>query len=260
MKRFCGVLIALLGIGGAFGFAVRNSPASSPAGAISASPLFQQPSVNAFRKRQNLIFVKDKSLSRRRMFARTLHVQIARMAGKFRRSFVILAASMLVWFGAAGINSAPAHASTAEISVPESSTGSAVTSPLEQIVDRYVKDHMFDDDVYEPVESIYREAINDKVKGTHLKALSEITSSVLGQDGMKVEKTSSSSGVGEWLMGAIAFLQRKGFSESTAIILLTGTLVVAGPTIFLLGTMMVASQSKRNIQGVMKKRYGDTYS
>jgi hypothetical protein len=32
---------------------------------------------------------------------------------------------------------------------------------LDTIVHRYVKDHMFDDDVYDPVESIYREANDD---------------------------------------------------------------------------------------------------
>jgi hypothetical protein len=119
---------------------------------------------------------------------------------------------------------------------------------------------MFDDDVYEPVESLYREAFHDKVRGTHPKALSEITSSVLGQDGVKVEKASSSSGIADWLMGAVNFLQRKGLSESTAIILLTGTFVIVGPITFLLGATMVGSQSKRQIKSVMKKRYGDTYT
>jgi len=175
-----------------------------------------------------------------------------------RRPLMILAASMMVWFGSAAVKSTPAHASTtpAAVEAPKS-----IMSPsLGQMVDRYVKDHMFADDVYEPVESIYREAINDRVKGAHPKALSEITSSILGQDGIKVEKTSSSSTLGDKLMATVNFLQRKGLSETSAILLLTGSLVVAGPVLFLLVATMAGSQSKRQIKSVMKKRYGDTYT
>ena len=179
------------------------------------------------------------------------------MFGMVRRSLMLLALSMVV-FNAVGIKTPPAHASTSV--APASRSKTKFLPSLDQIVDRYVRDHMFDDDVYEPVESIYREGINDKVRGTHPKALSEITSSVLGQDGLKVEKVSSQNSVGDWLMAATSFLQRKGLSESSAIILLTGTLVVAGPIAFLLGLTMVGSQSKRQVKSVLKKRYGDTYT
>ena len=49
-------------------------------------------------------------------------------------------------------------------------------------------------------------------------------------------------------------------SESTAILLLAGTFVFAGPVLFATVGMMVGNQSKRQINSVMKQRYGDTYT
>ena len=53
------------------------------------------------------------------------------------------------------------------------------------------------DDVYDPVESTYREAIADSSSGEYPKALSEIASTVMGQGGVKTaESTSMSSSTG----------------------------------------------------------------
>lgn len=119
---------------------------------------------------------------------------------------------------------------------------------------------MFDDDVYDPVESTYREAMNDKTKGSHPKMISEITADVLGQDVVKAERKASASGIGGLLLSAVNMLQQRGLSETTAILLLAGSFVVIGPGAFLVVGMMVGSQSKRQINSVMKKRYGDTYT
>lgn len=242
-------------------FSVSNLPVTRPSLAFSPSPLFQSRLDSHIEgKDQKSLFTRNaRGVARKRVSSKTLQARGLRWINKVRRSVVLVAASLLVWFGAASINTPPSHASTTS-SVTSMESRNILSASLDQIVDRYVKSHMFDDDVYEPVESVYREAMGDKVKGTHPKALSEITSSILGQDGIKADTTSSSNGIGDWLMNAVGFLQRKGLSESTAIIVLTGTFVVAGPVVFLLGAMMVGSQSKRQIQSVMKKRYGDTYT
>ena len=257
MKGLSIHLFMLIGIASVDGFTGRSSHFSRPQSAAAPYPLFQQRS----RNHVNEGFppsLNSENMPIRSTLVRMLRLRALHLFRMFRRSWMMLAVSMLV-FTATGLKPQPAHASTAVAPAPTSSKTMS-TASLDQIVDRYVRDHMFDDDVYEPVESIYREGIHDKVKGTHPKALSEITSSVLGQDGMKVEKVSSPSNVGDWLMAATSFLQRKGLSESSAIILLTGTLVVAGPIAFLLGLTMVGSQSKRQVKSVLKKRYGDTYT
>lgn len=176
---------------------------------------------------------------------------------KIRRSVGVLLSAALFWFGAAGLRTTPSHASTTVAPISSSTR----TATLDKMVDGYVKDHMFDDDAYEPVESVYREAIADKVKGSYPKTLSEIASSVLGREGVKTDEQKSASGIGGLLLNSIKFLQRKaGLTETAAIIVLTGSFVVAGPLAFVVAGMMVGAQSKRQMNSVMKTRYGDTYT
>lgn len=211
------------------------------------SPLFQEKAKTP--KSNNPFREVPRSLSSKFDLPRRKSLQLWRRLRTVRKSVLSFALALCVSF--TGIRTEPAVAATAAV---------APQDGFEKVVDQYVQKHMFDDDVYEPVESVYREAVADKVQGSHPKALSEITSSVLGQDGIKIEKSSSSSGIGDLLLKAISFLQQKGLSESMAIIILTGSFVVAGPVAFLIGGMMVGSQSKRQINSVMKKRYGDTYT
>jgi predicted PurR-regulated permease PerM len=208
------------------------------------SPLFQSPNAN------------------RVATSKRSHARSSRWLGKIRRSAAIFCTSLLFWFGAAGLRTAPSQASTETAAAMPTAPQSRniFSSSVDQIVDRYVKNHMFDDDVYDPVESTYREAIGDKMQGSHPRAISEITSSVLGQDGFKADKKASASGIGGVLLGGINFLQRRGVSESTAILLLAGSFVVAGPIAFVTVGMMVGNQSKRQLNNVLKKRYGDTYT
>ena len=189
---------------------------------------------------------------------KTREEQPRRVAQKLKRSIKLFCASVLFWFGAAGLRSTQSVASTDVAPAPQPKA--PIVSPLDKIVDRYVQNHMFDDDVYDPIESTYREAINDNSKGSHPKKISEITAEVLGQDVVKAERKASGSGIGGFLLNAVKLLQRRGLSETTAVLLLTGTFVVVGPGAFLIVGMMVGAQSKRQINSVMKKRYGDTYT
>jgi len=182
-----------------------------------------------------------------------------RLARRLKRSIRFFCASVLFWFGVAGMSSTPSVASSADVA-PAPQPSAPISSSLDKIVDRYVQNHMFDDDVYDPIESTYREAMNDNSKGSHPRKISEITAEVLGQDVVKAERKASASGIGGLLLNAVNFLQKRGLSETTAVLLLAGTFVVVGPGAFLVVGMMVGSQSKRQINSVMKKRYGDTYT
>ncbi|CAJ1961089.1 unnamed protein product [Cylindrotheca closterium] len=178
---------------------------------------------------------------------------------RLQRSIRFFCASVLFWFGAAGLRSTPSIASTADVA-PATQPSAPISSSLDKIVDRYVQHHMFDDDVYDPIESTYREAMNDNSKGSHPKKINEITAEVFGQDVVKAERKASASGIGGLLLDAVNLLQKRGLSETTAVFLLAGTFVVVGPGACLVVGMMVGSQSKRQINNVMKKRYGDTYT
>ena len=112
---------------------------------------------------------------------------------------------MLFWLGAAGTYTPASHGTSVSSSAPvgEISRNHILSSSLDEIIDEYVKDHMFDDDAYDPVESIYREAIDDKLKGTYPKDLKETASSVLGQNVMKAEKKASGAGFSGGLVKAV---------------------------------------------------------
>lgn len=198
-----------------------------------------------------------KRITRGRLSRKIWPIRSSKLLAKMRRSISLLSTAIIFWFGASGLRASPSHASTAAAPGSESR---ALSSPsLVKIVDGYVKDHMFDDDVYEPVESVYREAIGDKIKGAHPRALSEVTASTLGQGGIRSDKTSA-TGIGGIILNGVNFLKARGLSESMAIIILTGSFVVAGPIAFVCAGMIVGAQSKRQINRVMKQRYGDTYT
>mmetsp|Transcript_42072 Transcript_42072/g.87739 ORF Transcript_42072/g.87739 Transcript_42072/m.87739 type:complete len:312 (+) Transcript_42072:196-1131(+) len=187
---------------------------------------------------------------------------LIRFWSKSRQSVLTLCSVMLFWFGIAGTYTPVSHGS----SVSSSDTAGLVSrknifsSSLDQIVGTYVEGHMFDDDVYDPVESIYREAMDDRLKGTHPKDLKETISSVLGQNVIKAEKKASGTGFSGVLMKTVGFLRKQGFSEMQAIALLTGVFVIGAPTLVFGAVMQVATQNKRSMNRLMKKRYGETYT
>jgi hypothetical protein len=175
----------------------------------------------------------------------------------------------LLWGGTAVTSTLPSHATTAASTLAgRLETVLERTSPnVDKIVDKYVRSHMFDDDAYDPIESLYREAFHDATTGQHPGALAEITASVLGgtaaggaEKSKKLLSAPTSEGFATWLTSTIQKLVQKGWSESSAILLLAGIFVIAGPSLFLFVGMIIGGISKRNIRSVMKKRYGDTYT
>jgi len=189
--------------------------------------------------------------------------QLIRFWLKSRRSVLTLCTVMLFWFGTAGTHTPVSHGSSLSSSTTTTgvvSRNNIFSSSLDQIVDGYVKGHMFDDDVYDPVESIYREAMDDRLKGTYPKDLKETTSSVLGQNVIKAEKKASGTGFSGVLMKAVSFLRKQGLSEMQAIALLTGTFVLGAPTLIFSALMQVVTQNKRSMNRLMKERYGETYT
>lgn len=182
--------------------------------------------------------------------------QLIRFWFRSRRSVLTLCGAMLLWFGAAGAHTPVSHAS----SISSSATRNIFSSSLDQMVDKYVKGHMFDDDAYDPVESIYKEAMDDRVKGTYPRDLKETTSSVLGQDVVKAERKGSGAGVSGLLMKSVGLLRKQGLSEMQAIGFLTGLIVFGFPAFVLSAGMQIGNRSRRSMNKVMKKRYGETYS
>jgi hypothetical protein len=167
---------------------------------------------------------------------------------------------VLFWFGAAGTHTPVSHGSSSSIMNGVVSRRNIFSSSLDKIVNKYVKGCMFDDDVYDPVESVYREAMDDILKGSYPKDLKETTSSVLGQNVIKADKKASGTGFSGSLMKTVSFLRKQGLSEMQAIALLTSVFVIGVPALFFAALMQIATQNKRSMNRLMKKRYGETYT
>jgi len=182
--------------------------------------------------------------------------QLIRFWLRSRRSVLTLCGAMIFWFGAAGAYTPVSNAS----SMSTSSTKNIFSSSLDQMVDKYVKGHMFDDDAYDPVESIYKEAMDDRLKGTYPRDLKETTSAVLGQDVVKTERKGSGAGMSGLLMKSAGILQKQGLSEIQAIGVIVSTLVFGFPAVVLGFGMQIGNRSRRSMNKLMKKRYGETYS
>ena len=192
--------------------------------------------------------------------------------GQLRRRIVLAYAATLFSLGVLGGGALPAHASSTAAAATSSPIERVLqkTSPsIDQMIDRYVKEHMFDDDTYDPVESVYREAYDDATRGSYPRALREVTGLSLTGSQEAAASTSNEGGnallkklnIGGLLTSTLGALQSKaGLSESAAIMVLAGVFVVAGPCAFLFSGMIIGGMSKRNMNKVMKKRYGDTYT
>ena len=194
---------------------------------------------------------------------RAWYTALTRVNAKLRRATMILAASAMIWFGTAGSYTPPASAASSSSLVQK-----ILPASNEQIIDRYVQRHMFDDDDAthkDPLESAYREAYEDyKTTGSYPRALKEITTEVLGQGaGNKLIRSEDETTMGFFgvVRGIMRFLERRGgMSEATALAVVMGTLVIVTPTSMLLIGTVLTGISKRNMNKLMKKRYGETYT
>ena len=84
---------------------------------------------------------------------------------------------------------------------------------------------MFDDDVYDPLESAYREAYHDSTVGQYPKALKEITTSILGKEKINQDHNIAVA----TMLHLSSGLQRIGLSEGTALAVLAGGTILGVP-------------------------------
>lgn len=181
---------------------------------------------------------------------------------KFRRAVAIMWTAALLWFGGAKLQAPPAYASSAVASSSQPVVSRVIPkgASLDQIVDRYVKDHMFDDDVYDPLESSYIESYDDATTGKYPKALNEVASSLLGTDvTTKSEKASSENVFISLLSNGSTALQKLGLSSTLATVIVYAATLVGAPSMILIGILSYANAQKRMRISQNKKRYGEDY-
>ncbi|GAX18974.1 hypothetical protein FisN_8Hh195 [Fistulifera solaris] len=212
---------------------------------------------SAQQTRRSHLFAKQYIKERPKLFSR--------VSKSFRRRCKLTGASLLFAASVFLAPPKPAHASAAPSAVLESILEK--TSPsLDTIIDRYVKEHMFNDDTYDPIESAYREAYDDAVHGTYPQALREVTgvgaaSTETPTNSNPVSNVLSKIDLGAMLTSMLTFIKNKlQLNETSAIMVLAAIFVVGGPFAFLFTGMVIGGMSKRNMNRLMKKRYGDSYT
>jgi hypothetical protein len=218
----------------------------------------QRPALfSAQQTRRSHLFAKQYTKERSKLFSR--------VSKSFRRRCKLTGASLLFAASVFLAPPKPAQASAAPSAVLESLLDK--TSPsLDTIIDRYVKEHMFNDDTYDPIESAYREAYDDAVHGTYPQALREVTgvgaaSTETPTNSNPVSNVLSKIDLGAILTSMLSFIQNKlQLNETSAILVLAAIFVVGGPFAFLFTGMVIGGMSKRNMNRLMKKRYGDSYT
>lgn len=181
---------------------------------------------------------------------------------RFRRAIAIMWTAALLWFGGAQLQVPPAFASSTTVSSSESVLSRVIPkgASLDQIVDKYVKAHMFDDDVYDPLESTYIESYDDATTGKYPRALNEVASSLLGSDvTTKTEKASSENMFISLLSNGSSALQKLGLSSTLATVIVYATTLVGVPSMVLIGILSYANAQKRMRIRQNRKRYGEDY-
>lgn len=186
-------------------------------------------------------------------------IQSNRWVLKVRQLALTVVASAFIWFAAAGYHPLPAHASAARI-LPTSIERLLPSASLDQMVDRYVKDHMFDDDVYDPVESAYRETYDDIATGSYPTKLKDITASVLGKAAVAVDRRQDGDNkVIAVFLQAAQLLTKFGLSEKAAQVVLAVGAFAGSFFSFVAVFGGISFVLKQNLKRELKKRYGDDY-
>jgi hypothetical protein len=183
---------------------------------------------------------------------------------KLRRVFTILFASIAIFFSSTHIHTPPALASTIAASKPSTSLLSKLNffrpRTSEELIDKYIRDRLFADDAFDPVESAYREAFADYPSGTegaYPSLLADTAASALGRkDGSSLilsrgTSTAGESGGNQGITGALIkasdVLQRRlGVSSSVSYYMIAAGLLVGGSV--LPGTVGVAYQAIQRLQ------------
>lgn len=171
-----------------------------------------------------------------------------------KRFALALCATVFLWFSSSAYQPPPANA----VSPPTAIQKILPSASLDKMVDRYVKDYMFDDDVYDPVESTIRETFEDATSGEYPKALEDITVGIFGKRAIKRDE--SGNGIIKVVKVGEQILVRLGLSELAAQVALATTTfaLIAGSFVTAIG--LLGASIKGRMGRKMKRRYGDDFT
>jgi len=201
-----------------------------------------------------------------------------------RRALAIAAAAALVYFGTAHLHTSPSHANTASttaaatpvvrmlsggasasrpsVQLASSTATAASKARLDQMVDRYVKKHMFADDAYDPFESAYREAHADQTSSSYPEVLTDAAAEILGKKEV-AKKTAETSADGAF-DAALAklnkfsdFLERKyGINKQLSMSSVFISIFTVPAFAIMVGATVFGNRQKEMTDRMAEQRYG----
>ncbi|KAL9184634.1 hypothetical protein ACHAXT_012604 [Thalassiosira profunda] len=174
---------------------------------------------------------RPSNIERRGSLFRSTAQQTRMALQQLRRTFAVLLASLAFFLSSTRVVHLPAHAASTAVATSKLTLAQKLnpfrTRSADEMIDAYVRDRLFADDAYDPVESAYREAYADAggsagkegvASGAYPTLLSETAASALGQQkGVSIVASNAASsgtegkndGITAVLIKASDFLQNK---------------------------------------------------
>ncbi len=174
-------------------FMSKSSTASLEMGRINMPQWHRSKSNNRMKRHSASQNMNTKSVSLFRGSSRKMVVP--NLLQKLKRQLAVFLTSAFLILGPVQLNSNSNSPISFQPPTAHASTTVAPKTKVDKIIDEYVRKHMFNDDLYDPIESTYRETIQDSVTNAYPSKLSSATQSVLGKKFTRA--VGSSSGVAQ---------------------------------------------------------------
>eukprot|EP00542_Grammatophora_oceanica_P011939 CAMPEP_0194026304 /NCGR_PEP_ID=MMETSP0009_2-20130614/630_1 /TAXON_ID=210454 /ORGANISM="Grammatophora oceanica, Strain CCMP 410" /LENGTH=348 /DNA_ID=CAMNT_0038664935 /DNA_START=16 /DNA_END=1062 /DNA_ORIENTATION=- len=250
---------------------------------LSLSPRLQMAA--AVEQQQGEIEERKRRWALRRFFGRCIRLLPTKsnarsLAKRVRRSITIFVLGLLMSNAALmspGVPTQPAFAASTA-TVPNIERIIPKGTKVETMIDRYVVNHMFDDDVYDPVEATLREIVDDKTTQSYPIALKSIEAEVYGRDvselleeakqNEKADKGGDSSAGSveqvvekENVVEKIAFFwtNKFGLPAAYSILITMATFLFVIPMIGFNIFMTFAKANRNRVFKRFKRTYGDEF-
>ena len=269
---------------------VRSAASSTGATGLHALPWSRRHSDGAWQnneaeKSDNVLFRQGESGSGSGAAAVHIVVRaVQKVVLTIRRTLAIAAAAAMIYFGSAHLHTSPSHANTAPmtptttpvvriltggasasrpgVQLASSTATAASKARLDQMVDRYVKKHMFADDAYDPFESAYREAHADQTSSSYPDVLTDTAAEILGKKEV-ARKTAETSADGAF-DAALAklnkfsdFLERKyGINKQLSMSSVFISIFTVPAFAILVGVTIFGNRQKEMTERLAEQRYG----
>jgi len=192
------------------------------------------------------------------------------LLSKLKRTIAIFLTSTFLLLGPIQLN----HQNQLSIQPPAAhassiaSTTGTITpkskASLDKIINEYVQQNMFNDDIYDPVESTYRETIADSSTGAYPSTVSSAAQSVLGKKLPQPTRSTSDSGDGQsikFVLRLVDSIHDKLGGKVPKSFIVPALFLVGGGTpimMALAGLMSFSYNQKAMTERMAVQRYGES--